>query len=148
MKVLSAQKRGMKERKGMPELRKYTVDLPVSTERAYRAWLDGAEQSHISGGPARIESRPEGKFSTAGGKVTGEIVSLSPFDRIVQTWKSQDGEDAAQVELRFEPTCTGAQLTLRHTGGAHLQQWEINYAHRLQKYLEEMVGEGPVDMDG
>lgn len=137
----------------MPELRKYTVDLPVSTERAYRAWLDGAEQSHISGGPARIESRPDGEFSTAGGKVTGKIVSLSPFDRIVQTWKSQDGENAAaaQVELRFEPTCTGAQLTLRHTGendGAHLQQWEIDYAHRLQRYLEEAVGEGPVDMDG
>jgi uncharacterized protein YndB with AHSA1/START domain len=128
------------------------LDLPVSTERAYRAWLDGAEQSRFSGGAARIETRPGGDFSTRDGKVTGKIVSLSPFDRIVQTWKSQaDGGNEAQVELRFEPTCTGAQLTLRHTGendGAHLQPWEIDYAHRLQRYLEESVGDGPVDIDG
>ena len=134
----------------MPELKKYTVDLPVSTERAYRAWLDGAEHSRFSGGPTRIESRPGGSFSSANGQVTGQIVSLSPFDRIVQKWQTQ-AEGGAQVELRFEPTCTGAQLTLRHTGGEddpHLQQWEIDYVHRLQRYLEGVVGESPADMDG
>ena len=56
------------------------------------------------------------------------------------------------IELTFEPTCTGTEVTLRQTGipaGKTRQVmawWEQTYLRPLRKYFDEVVGEYPADM--
>jgi activator of HSP90 ATPase len=141
----------------MPESLQYQVDLPVSPERVYRAWLDSHEHSQFTGQPARIENKVGGAYSALDGKIEGEMQVLSPFSRIVQTWRSRDWPQQGPVpeaELTIEPTCLGSLLMLSLTGIPDgktrqvLDLWGNSYFRPLNRYFEELVGDGPIDMDG
>ena len=141
----------------MPETIRFTIDLPVSPERVYRAWLDGYEHSRFTGSPAKIDARVGGEYTAFNGYISGKTLVMTPYDRIVQTWRTTDlkpGSPDMQIELALEPTCLGALLTLTHSGvpdgmsAEYLQGWEDHYFRPLVKYFEEQVGEGAVDIDG
>jgi activator of HSP90 ATPase len=81
----------------------------------------------------------------------------TPFNHIVQSWRTDEfpaGSPDSQVEITIEPTCTGCQLTLVHTGipdgqaQQYLQGWDEYYFRPLLNYFEKQVGETAVDMDG
>ena len=139
----------------MAESLNFTIQLPVYPERVYRAWLDGGELGKITGKPAKVESRDGGKFSALNGGVEGEILSRTPHDKIVQSWRTSDfpaGSQASNVELRFEPTCTGTELVLNHTGipdgmsQKMLSLWENEILRPISRYFDELVGEYVADM--
>lgn len=141
----------------MTESLKFTFDLPVFPERVYRAWLDSYEHSQFTGSPAEIEAMVGGKFSAWDGYIKGETLVMTPFSHIVQTWRTTDFPvDApdSQVDIRLEPTCLGAQLTLLHTGipdgqsKEYLQGWEDYYFRPLTRYFENLVGDQVADIDG
>jgi uncharacterized protein YndB with AHSA1/START domain len=141
----------------MAESIKLQIDLPVSPERVYRAWLDGYEHGRITGGRASVEARVGGRFTARDGYVSGETLVMSPYSRIVQTWRTRDfppGSPASRVELRLEPTCLGALLVLEHTGlpdgqaRKTMDSWMEHYFRPMRAYFEEQVGDGPVDIDG
>jgi activator of HSP90 ATPase len=141
----------------MAETIKFSVDLPVSPERVYRAWLDSYEHSRFTGQPAQISSRVGESYSSLGGKVTGKMMVATPFSHIVQTWRTDDfppGSPASQVDLKLEPTCLGAQLTLTQSGIPDglsrqvLSDWEKQYFRPLNAYFEDLVGDSMADMDG
>ena len=94
-----------------------TVDFPVYPERVYRAWMDSYEHSRFTGNPAKISGKTGENFITIGGQVKSVIQVATPFTRIVQTWKvtqfPQNAPDSS-IELKFEPTCTGAEVELTH----------------------------------
>src|SRR5512133_2322728 len=98
----------------MAETINFSVDLPVSPERVYRAWLDSYEHSRFTGQPAQIDPHPGGKYSSLDGAVSGRILLSTPFNHIVQSWRSAEfppGSPDSHVDLKLEPTCLGAQLT-------------------------------------
>ncbi len=137
----------------MPESFEFTINLPVYPERAYRAWLDSGEHSRFTRFPARIDARPGGQFSSLDGSVTGVLETLTPFDRIVQTWQMADFPSSdSRIELLFEPTCTGSELRLRHSGIPDgktrqvMQWWEQRYLRPMQRYFDELVGDYVADM--
>jgi activator of HSP90 ATPase len=142
----------------MSESLTYSIELPVYPERVYRAWLDGGEQKKISGQSARIDARVGGQFSLLDGRVEGKFLTLTPHDRIVQTWRMADfagagGESAGmQIELRFEPTCTGTELRLSQEGIPDgktrevLQWWEDTFFRPIRAYFDAVVGEYVADM--
>lgn len=141
----------------MPESIRFTFDLPVSPERAYRAWLDGYEYSQFIGSPARIEPQVGGSYSMHDGYIQGEFRSLTPYSRIVQSWRAGDfPSDAAdsEVELTFEPTCLGVQISLHHSGipdnqsARYLKHWEEKTFRPMLAYFEELVGDMAVDIEG
>lgn len=132
-----------------------TIDIPVYPERVYRAWLDSYEHSQFTGYPAQLTSSAGTRFSTLDGQVTGVIKTLSPFDRIVQTWSAAqfpDNDPDSEVEITLEPTCTGAELRLVQRGVAAndtrriLQWWDETYLRPLRAYFDELVGEYVADM--
>ena len=132
-----------------------TIDIPVYPERVYRAWLDSYEHSQITGQQAKLSSNAGEPFSTLDGQVTGVIKTLSPFDRIVQTWsvaQFPDNDPDSEVEITLEPTCTGTELTLVHRGVAAndtrrmLRWWDKTYLRPLGAYFDELVGEYVADM--
>ena len=141
----------------MPESLKFTLDLPVSPERVYRAWFDSYEHSQFTGKPAQIDARAGGAFSTLDGYIQGKTLVMTPFSHIVQTWRTADfpaGSQDAQVDFMLEPTCLGAALTLSQIGipdgqsKKYLQIWEADFFRPLLRYFEAILGDSPVDMDG
>ena len=132
-----------------------TVDFPVYPERVYRAWMDSYEHSRFTGNTAKISGKTGGKFITIGGQVKSVIQVATPFTRIVQTWKvtqfPQNAPDLS-IELKFEPTCTGAEVELTHHGvdadstRQVMQWWEEQYFRPLRTYFDELVGEYAADM--
>lgn len=141
----------------MAEAIKFSIDLPVSTERVYRAWLDPYEHSQFTHQPAQIGAQPESRYSALDGEVTGKVLVATPFTRIVQTWRAKDfpvGSPDSQVELKLEPTCLGSQLTISQTGipdgqsAYYLALWETRYFRPLLAYFEALVGDASADMDG
>jgi uncharacterized protein YndB with AHSA1/START domain len=141
----------------LAESLKIQVDLPVSPERVYRAWLDSYEHSRFTGSPASIDARVGGEYSAWDGYIQGKTLVMTPFTRIVQTWRSTDfPEDSpdSTIEIRFEPTCLGSLVTLEQTGipggqsREYLQGWEEHYFRPLKNYFDEQVGESSVDIDG
>ncbi len=141
----------------MAESLQLQVDLPVSPERVFRAWLDSYEHSTFTGSPARIEDQVGGHFTAWDGYIQGTTLVRSPFSRIIQAWRTSEfppGSPDSQVEIRLEPTCLGCQLTLVQTGipegqaRQYMEGWEEYYFRPLLRYFEEQVGDVAVDMDG
>jgi uncharacterized protein YndB with AHSA1/START domain len=141
----------------MADSLKMTIDLPVSPERVYRAWMDSHEHSKFTGSPARIEAKEGGKYTAWDGYIEGETKVLSPFGKIVQSWRASDfppGSPDSTVEIKLEPTCLGSQLTLIHTGlpdgqsKLYMEGWEKHYFRPLQAYFDEIVGDHAADQDG
>lgn len=141
----------------MAETINFSVDLPVSPERVYRAWLDSYEHSRFTGKPAQIDPHPGGRYSSLDGEVSGRILFATPFSHIVQSWCSVEfpsGSPDSQVEIKLEPTCLGAQLTLSQTGIPNglsrqvMERWELAYLRPLRDYFETIVDDQAVDMDG
>lgn len=141
----------------MAESLKLQVDLPVSPERVYRAWLDGYEHSQFTGSRAHIEAKVGGRFTAFDGYIEGEIQVMTPFSHIVQTWRTSDflpGSPDSLIDLKLEPTCLGSLLVLEHTGipdgqsKQYLDGWFQYYFRPLRAYFEEQVGENTADMDG
>ncbi len=139
----------------MAESIKFSMDLPVSPERVYRAWLDSYEHSQFTGSPAKIEGSEGGTYTAFDGYIRGKNLVLTPFTRIRQSWRIPDFADNDpdhEVELLLEATCLGTQLTLTHTGipsgqsAEYLKNWEENYFIPLRDYFDELVGDAPADM--
>lgn len=137
----------------MTETLVYSFELPVYPERVYRAWLNASELGKITGQPARADGRPGGAFSLLDGRVTGTYEVLTPHDRMVLRWAMADlPGPAGQVELLLEPTCTGTEIKLYHSGipggktPAMLQWWDQTIARPLRAYFAALVGEYAADM--
>ena len=64
--------------------------FPVSPKRLYEAWLSSIEHSAFTNSEAKIDPRVGGEFSAWDGYITGTTVSLEPYSRIVQNWRTTD----------------------------------------------------------
>ncbi len=141
----------------MSESLQFSFDLPVSPERVYRAWFDSYEYSRFSGSPAEIDPREGGAYSLRDGFIHGKTLVKTPFSHIVQTWRAADfppDTPDAMVDIKLEPTCLGAMLTLTQTGvpagqaSRTLQDWVDTCFRPLVKYFEAMLAGSAADIDG
>ena len=135
----------------------FSVDFPVSPERAYRAWFDAYEHCQFTGKGAIISPTPGQAYTSLDGLVSGEVVTATPFSHMVMTWKTSaypPNSPASEVDIRLEATCLGCLLTLKQTGIPEglakpvLEIWERAYFRPLMNYFEALVGDNSVDIDG
>ncbi len=123
-----------------------TAVLPAPPERVYRAWLDGAEHSAMTGGEATVDARVGGAYTAWDGYITGTTLELEPGRRIVQAWRtSQFPKRAAdsRLDVLLEPAVGGGtKLTLKHSaipkgqGKRYKSGWPENYFEPMQDYFE------------
>ena len=127
----------------MLEMLKLSVFLPASPEQIYRAWLDSAGHSAITGSPAQVDPQVGGQFSAWDGYIQGRNLEMQPFRRILQTWRTSDfpPESAdSRLEVLLEAENGGTRLTLIHTGiptgqGQDYEQgWEDFYFASMREY--------------
>jgi activator of HSP90 ATPase len=118
--------------------------FPVPSKRIYEAWLDSKEHSAFTNSEAIIDPRVGGEFSTWEGYITGKTISLEPFTRIIQSWRTTDfNEDDpdSRLEVTFEAMDSGCKVTLKQTGlpdgskNEYIQGWEDYYFAPMQEYF-------------
>ncbi len=131
----------------------FTIQLPVYPERVCRAWLDSYEHGRFTGSFARITPHVGGSFLALDGKVESQLLALSPFDHIAQSWKiTGEAEEAVmRLDLFFAPTCTGCEMKvhLENIPDGYsrdlMRWWEDVYLRPFSAYLDALVGEYPAD---
>jgi activator of HSP90 ATPase len=120
--------------------------FPVSAKRLYDAWLNSDEHSEFIGGNAEIRPNVGSKFSIWDGYITGTNITLQPYGRIVQTWRSTDfpkGAGDSKLEILFEKAGNGTRITLLHTKlpAAKIKDfkkgWIDYYFKPMKKYFKK-----------
>jgi len=130
----------------MDEL-KITTEFDVTPEDVYKAWLDSALHTEMTGGDALIDPKPGGKFTAWDGYISGHTVELEPNKRIVQRWRTTDFPDDAPdslVVIELEPIDDdGCLLKMDHTeipdgqGNDYLGGWEDHYFEPMREFFGE-----------
>lgn len=131
----------------MPESITVSCVFPhVTAERLFRAWLDSAAHSTMTGGKAAIDPRPGGAFTAWGGYIQGTTLEVHPFRRIIQSWRTTefpaDSPDSL-LEILFEDTPDRVKCTLIHShipdgqGEDYRRGWEDYYFIPMRGYFSE-----------
>jgi activator of HSP90 ATPase len=124
-------------------LRVFSI-FPVPSKKIYEAWLDSKEHSAFTNSEAIIDPRIGGEFSAWDGYITGKTISLEPFTRIIQSWRTTDFEDHdpdSRLEVTFETMDSGCKVMLNHTGlpdgskDEYIKGWEDYYFEPMQEYF-------------
>ncbi|PKO00172.1 MAG: hypothetical protein CVU42_05375 [Chloroflexi bacterium HGW-Chloroflexi-4] len=121
-----------------------SVELPVKSDVLFHAWLDSAEHSAFTGSEALIDPSLGGLFTAWEGYISGKTLELDPLTRIMQSWRTTEFSDAdadSKLEILFEPTSKGTQLTITHTdipdgqGDMYREGWEEYYFKPMLEYF-------------
>lgn len=125
-----------------------SLHLPVSPETVFKAWLDGKSHRNFTGGDAVIDARQGGNFSAWGGYITGIILKIEPYHRVVQSWRTTDFhamDPSSTLELTFEKENEGTLLTLHHSdipkgqGEKYKTGWEESYLIPMLGYFSMLA---------
>jgi activator of HSP90 ATPase len=120
--------------------------FPVSPKRIFEAWLDSTEHTAFTNSPAKIEAQVGGDYSAWDGYITGKTISVEPFTRIVQSWRTTDfnaDDPDSLLEIIIELMDSGCKVTLNHTGlpdgskDEYIKGWEDYYFAPMQEYFIE-----------
>jgi activator of HSP90 ATPase len=123
-----------------------TIELPVSPDRLFRAWLDSDEHTAFTGSKAAFLNEEGTPFTAWDGYIEGEILELEVGKRILQTWRTTDFPYNAEysfLELIFNPIESGCKLTLHHwnipkgQGAEYHKGWEAYYFIPMREYFEK-----------
>lgn len=119
-----------------------SVQLPASAETIYKAWISSTGHRDFTGGNAVIEPHNGGHFSAWDGYITGIILKLEPYQRILQSWRTTDFhpmDPSSMVEILLEENENGTLLTVHQTEIPEGQaaQYEEGWQ---EYYFEPMLG--------
>jgi activator of HSP90 ATPase len=125
---------------------KLSANFPVTAKRLYDSWLSSSAHSNFTGGKAVIDGRVGGKFKAWDGYISGSILILQPYGRIVQTWRTTEFPEIApdsRLEILFEKHNSETKITLIHTQVPNGQErkyekgWKENYFKPMKKFFKK-----------
>ena len=82
-----------------------TTNLPASPNTVYEAWFDNDPHSEMTQSPATASTEIVGIFTAHDGYIDGINLKLLAGERIHQTWRTSQFEDAdpdSSIELTFK----------------------------------------------
>ena len=129
----------------------YTLSavIPASPAEIYQAWLDSILHSEMTGGEADMTEEVGADVSAWDGYIMGRILELVPGERIVQSWRTTEFEDAFEdsiVTILLQEAEDGTLLTLEHSNvpdehkGYEQGGWQSNYFEPMIAYLGALRG--------
>jgi activator of HSP90 ATPase len=98
---------------------KLSVELPITANKLYSAWLSSKEHTLFTGAEAKLSNKVNGKYTAWDEYISGKNVELVPGKKIIQTWRTTEFADNAPdstVELTFEEKNGKTTLHLYHHG--------------------------------
>ena len=119
-----------------------SLSLPVKPEVIYNSWIDSTTHRDFTGGNAAIDPRNGGSFSAWDGYITGILLKLEPYRRIIQSWRTTDFhplDPSSTLEIILEEDENGTLVTLNHTDipAGQSPQYEQGWK---EYYFEPMLG--------
>ena len=115
----------------------YTLStvIPASPAEIYQAWLDSILHAEMTGGEANMSDQVGADVSAWDGYIIGRNLELVPGERIVQSWRTTEFDDAFEdsiVTILLRETEEGTLLTLEHSNvpEAHRGYEEGGWTHR------------------
>lgn len=116
----------------------------VSPKIIYKAWLNSAEHTAMTGGDEECSDLEGGTFSAWDGYIEGKNEILVPNKKIKQSWRTSEfaASDADSIlEIDLKETANGTQLILSHSNKPQGQTgykkgWEEHYFAPMKKYFE------------
>ena len=117
--------------------------IPTSPKEIYKAWLNSAEHSGMTGGLAKISVEVGGTFEAWDGYIEGRNLVLEPSKRIIQQWRTSEfteEEKDSLLEIFFEEENEGTRITIRHSelpehGMQYKQGWVDSYFNPMKEYF-------------
>ena len=117
--------------------------IPTSPKEIYKAWLNSAEHSGMTGGLAKISVEVGGTFEAWDGYIEGRNLVLEPSKRIIQQWRTsefKEEEKDSLLEIFFEEENEGTKITIRHSelpehGMQYKQGWVDSYFNPMKEYF-------------
>jgi activator of HSP90 ATPase len=119
------------------------LEFDATPDRIYEAYMDAAQHSAFTDGPAQISRDEGGAFSCHGGGIVGRTLELVPGARIVQAWRVASWEPGlySVVRLELRPEGGRTRLVMDHSGvpsqfREHISSgWHARYWVPLAKFL-------------
>ena len=127
------------------------AEFSVGPQSIYEAYLDSEEHAAFTGSSASVEGRVGGEMTAWDGYISGVIVELEPYDRIVQTWRTTEfpeGSIDSRLEILLAAIDGGTSVTLMHSdipdgqGEMYEEGWEDYYFKPMRTYFEGAGDEG------
>lgn len=117
------------------------VVFAAAPAQVYRALVDAAEFSKLTGAPSTGGEIEGGPFTAFGGHVTGRHVELVPDQLVVQAWRAKTWPPGTYSIARFQLRAEGdkTRLVFDHDGfpaeaKEHLAAgWTANYWDPMSK---------------
>ena len=109
----------------------------------YRAWLDSAEHTNMTGGQANCSAHIGDSFTAWDDYIEGKNIQLIDNQEIVQSWRTiefEEDEEDSLLTIRLKETKSGTELTLIHTNIPEGQTqyesgWVDNYFTPMSEYF-------------
>lgn len=120
------------------------IEFPVSANKLFKAWLNGADHGKMTGGDATGEPTVGSAFTAWDGYISGKNLELELDKRILQTWRTSefsDSDDDSMLEVLLEDIGDTCQLTLKHwnipegQGKSYFTGWDEHYFEPMQNYF-------------
>lgn len=96
-----------------------------------------------SGYPAKMEDEAGTEFELLDGDITGKVLELEPYSKIVQQWYFGEQEEPSIVTIKLHPDKNSISVELRHTNipdevyDEFVTGWEENFFDAIKLFLEE-----------
>lgn len=115
----------------------------ASPSKIYATWLSSEGHSRMTGGSADISDMVGARFTAWDGYITGKNISLEPYKRILQSWRTsqfEENEEDAQLEILLYEVDGQTELILIHSklpesSGHYKKGWEEHYFLPMQIYF-------------
>lgn len=123
-----------------------TTTLPASPKEIYSAWLSSEGHSQMTGSQAEVQGGSGGSFSAGDGYIWGKTLEMEAHHRILQAWRTSEfpeGSPDSHVEILFEESEDGTEVTLTHTdipdgqGDGYKKGWEEYYFTPMRAYFSK-----------
>ena len=129
----------------------YTLStvIPASPSEIYQAWLDSILHSEMTGGEANMSDEVGADVSAWDGYIVGRNLELVPGERIVQSWRTTEFNDAFEdsiITILLRETEEGTLLTLEHSNVPEVHRsyeeggWQSNYFEPMIAYFTDLRG--------
>ena len=119
--------------------------IKATAKEIYEAWLNSKGHTKMTGSEATISDKIGDSFTAWDGYIEGRNISLEPFKRVVQSWRTSDfkeEEKDSKIEVLFNETDGETELTLIHTnlpesGEAYKKGWDDHYFQPMKAYFSK-----------
>jgi activator of HSP90 ATPase len=118
----------------------------ATVKQVYKSWLSTQAHTKMTGSPAFISDRVGDKFTAGDGYIKGKNLVLEPYNKIVQSWRSEnfkDDEEDSQIEISLSEIDGETELTLTHRnvpeeGTYYIEGWDEHYFQPMKSYFENL----------